>query len=88
MNTPLASIVILTHNVVAYFRECLASVRARTDVPYEIIVVDNASTGADAAALGRLCRGPNIRLIRNVENRFFAAGNNQGIRAARGRRIR
>ena len=87
MNTPLASIVILTHNDVAYFRECLASVRARTDVPYEIIVVDNASTGADAAALGRLCRGPNIRLIRNVENRFFAAGNNQGIRAARGRHV-
>ncbi|MDD5628619.1 MAG: glycosyltransferase family 2 protein [Elusimicrobia bacterium] len=82
---PLASIVILTHDDVDYFEECLQSVRERTEVPHEIIVVDNASQAPALRRLQRLCRRPNIRLIRNAANRFFAAGNNQGIRAARGR---
>ena len=87
MPTPAASIIILTHDDVDYFEECLESVRARTEVPHEIIVVDNASQAAAVRRLERLCRRPNIRLIRNRENRFFAAGNNQGIRAARGRHL-
>ena len=85
MPTPLASIIILTHDDVDYCEECLASVRARTEVPHEIIVVDNASPPAAVRRLQRLCRRSHIRLIRNTQNRFFAAGNNQGIRAARGR---
>ncbi|MCX5796116.1 MAG: glycosyltransferase family 2 protein [Elusimicrobia bacterium] len=84
---PRASIIILTHDDVDYFEECLESVRSRTDVPHEIIVVDNASQAPAVRRLERLCRRPNIRLIRNAQNRFFAAGNNQGIRAARGRHL-
>jgi cellulose synthase/poly-beta-1,6-N-acetylglucosamine synthase-like glycosyltransferase len=40
----LTSIVIVTHNQVAYTRQCLDSIRDRTDEPFEIIVVDNGST--------------------------------------------
>ncbi len=38
------SIVILTHNQLEYTRQCLDSLRRLTDEPYELIVVDNAST--------------------------------------------
>ena len=40
----LTSIVIVTHNQLAYTRQCLDSLRLLTDEPYELIVVDNGST--------------------------------------------
>jgi GT2 family glycosyltransferase len=40
----LTSIVIVTHNQVGYTRQCIDSIRERTDEPYELIVVDNGST--------------------------------------------
>jgi SAM-dependent methyltransferase len=38
------SIVIITHNQLEYTRQCVDSIRERTDEPYELIFVDNAST--------------------------------------------
>jgi FkbM family methyltransferase len=78
------SIVILTHNQLAYTRACLDSVRNYTDEPYELILVDNASTDGTVKYL----RGqPGVTLIENAENRGFPAGCNQGIRAASGEQI-
>lgn len=85
--TPLASIVILTHDDGDYLEECLAAVARHTPLPHEVIVVDNASSDGATARLRRMAGGRKARLIVNKENRFFAAGNNQGIRAARGRHI-
>ncbi len=47
---PLLSVVIPAYNEAGYIENCLASIRAqKTSVPYEVIVVDNASTDATAA---------------------------------------
>lgn len=77
----LTSIVILTHNQLEYTKLCLASIRSRTDEPYEIIVVDNASTDGTAEYLNEM---DGVRLIANAENRGFPGAVNQGIKEARG----
>jgi GT2 family glycosyltransferase/tetratricopeptide (TPR) repeat protein/2-polyprenyl-3-methyl-5-hydroxy-6-metoxy-1,4-benzoquinol methylase len=77
----LTSIVILTHNQLDYTKLCLASIRSRTDEPYEIIVVDNASIDGTVEYL-RAMNG--VQLIGNSENRGFPAAVNQGIKEARG----
>ncbi len=73
------SIVIPVLNQLDYTRQCLDSIRTHTDMPHEIIIVDNGSTdesSAVAAAAG-------CRVIRNEENLGCARAWNQGIRAAR-----
>ena len=77
----LTSIVMLTSNQLEYTRMCLASLRACTDEPYEVIVVDNGSTDGTVDYLRRL---EGVRLISNAENRGFPAAVNQGVRASRG----
>ena len=83
---PLVSIIILCHNDRQYVRACVASLRRYTTLPYEIIFVDNGSEDGVIHDLRRLHRNfPRpVRLIRNGQNRFFAGGNNQGMRAALG----
>jgi len=78
------SIIILTHNELAYTRECLSSIRLRTDEPYELIVVDNGSTDGTVEYLQTQ---PDVRLICNLENRGFPAGVNQGLEIASGSNI-
>ncbi|MEX0717774.1 MAG: glycosyltransferase [Planctomycetaceae bacterium] len=80
----LTSIVIPVHDQLDYTRQCLESVRFRTDGPYELIVVDNGS--ADGTT-GYLRARSDVRLIENPRNHGFAVACNQGIEAARGDRI-
>lgn len=82
---PLVSIVILTHNQRAYTEECLAALERHTPEPYEVILVDNASTDGTAGWLAELAAADDrYRLICNPTNRGFAVGCNQGLAAARG----
>lgn len=69
------AIVIVTYQSSAFIGACLDSVLRVPDV--EIVVVDNAS--ADSTPVRIEEKG--IRLIRNSENRGFAAAVNQGVRA-------
>lgn len=78
------SIVIVTHNQLAFTRECLLSIRDRTDEPYELIVVDNGSTDGTVEYLQSL---QDVHLIVNTENRGFPAAVNQGIQAASGEQV-
>ncbi len=80
----LTSIVIVTHNQISYTKECLESIRMRTNVPFELIVVDNGSTDQTVEYL-RGCA--DVRLIENTENRGFPAAANQGIAVASGDQI-
>jgi GT2 family glycosyltransferase/tetratricopeptide (TPR) repeat protein len=80
----LTSIVILTHNQLDYTRLCVDSIRQRTDEPYELIFVDNASTDGTPEYLAGI-RG--AKVICNKENRGFPAAANQGIKAAAGRQV-
>jgi GT2 family glycosyltransferase len=76
----LTSIVILTLNQLDYTRKCLDSLFAYTDVPFELIVVDNGSKDGTWAYLESVRKKrKNVRLIRNPENMGFAFGCNQGI---------
>lgn len=87
---PLVSIVVLCHNDGKYLRGCVASLRRHTDAkrtPYELILVNNASQDGSGPYLRGLARAANVRLIENDTNRFFAGGNNQGARLARGRYV-
>lgn len=84
MSDKLLSIVIVSYNCAALLRACLDSLPAG-GVPYEAIVVDNGSHDGTVEMLA--AEYPGVRLIANPDNRGFAAANNQGIRATRGRHI-
>jgi O-antigen biosynthesis protein len=79
---PRASIVIPVFGAFNRTYACLASILERTgDIPYEVIVVDDASTD-ETRHLERLIGG--VRVIRNQENRGFIDACNRGAAAARG----
>jgi GT2 family glycosyltransferase len=78
---PGVSVVVLSHNRPGPLAQALASLRAQTLPPEEVIVVDNRSPASDEIA--RLLEGfPGYTLIRHGENRGFAAGMNSGISRA------
>ncbi len=77
----LTSIIVVTWDQLPYTQLCLDSIRDCTRLPHEIIVVDNGSTDG---TVQWLAGQPGIQVIRNAENRGFAAAANQGLRAARG----
>jgi len=77
---PLVSIIIVTYNAPEYVKRCLDDVRTSTQgVPYEVVVVDNAS---EAPTRELLQSRSDIRLILNDTNKLWCAGCNDGIRAA------
>lgn len=77
-----ASVVIVNWNGRQYLEQCLLSVLRQTYTDCEVILVDNASTDGSVELVER--EFPEVELIRNSVNRGFAAGNNDGIRAATG----
>lgn len=80
----LVSIVTLSWNAVQFTKLAIESIRAHTNVPYEIIVVDN---GSDDETLSWLRMQSDLRVVYNSTNRGFSVGNNQGISIARGEYI-
>lgn len=77
------SVVVVSYNTREMTLRCLdALTKELTALTHEVIVVDNASTdgSADAIAAGF----PGLRLIRSPRNVGFGAGNNLGMREARG----
>lgn len=77
------SIVILTHNNLAYTKECLKALDATVE-GQQIVVVDNASSDETPQFLQSLeAEKPHIRVILNKRNLGFAGGCNQGVAAAR-----
>ncbi|MCL4803185.1 MAG: glycosyltransferase family 2 protein [Anaerolineae bacterium] len=80
----LLSIIVVNWNTCELTTQCLKSVFAHPPaVAYEVIVVDNAS--ADESVTAIESRFPEVRLIRSVENKGYAGGNNQGICASKGK---
>ncbi|NDC42856.1 MAG: glycosyltransferase family 2 protein [Chitinophagia bacterium] len=79
----MVSVIIVNYNTFTITCNCIASVIQHTrDVPYEIIVVDNASPNDNPDLF--LERFPDIVLIKSPENGGFARGNNLGIAKAKG----
>ncbi len=80
---PELSIVIISYNTQDMTRECLESVYANASgLDLEIIVVDNASRDGSVEMIEQCF--PAALLIKNTENRGFAAANNQAFAVARG----
>ena len=80
------SVIIVNWNAAAYLPAALDSLfAAQGDLAMEVILVDNASSDHSLALVRE--HFPQVTIIANEVNRGFAAGNNQGIRRARGRYI-
>jgi len=54
-----------------------------SNIPLEVIVVDNGSYNNEAATLSQ--RYPSVNVVRSERNLGFAGGNNLGIKAAKGK---
>jgi len=76
-----ASVIIPNWNGAEYLPGCLDSLWDQAAPDTEIIVVDNGSTDESMEILAKY---PGIKVIRNAENRGFAAAVNQGIQAMEG----
>ena len=80
---PVLSVVVLSWNTRSLTMACLAALFAESPAhAREVIVVDNGSEDGSADAVAE--RYPQARLIRNPDNRLYAAGNNQGAAVASG----
>lgn len=78
---PLVSLVVLAWDNLPLTQACVGSLRATTDVPYELIVVDNGSA-PEAAAWAR--DHADVAVL-HEENLGFARGMNAGLQAASGK---
>jgi len=77
------SIILVNWNSEEYLRECIASIYECThQVPFEVIVVDNASPSGKVDTLKVQC--PEIKLVKSAENLGFARANNLGFLHATG----
>ncbi len=77
-----ASVIVLSWNGMSDLRDCLDALQSQDLADFEVIVVDNGSTDGSADFVA--AQYPDVLLIRNAHNLGFAAGNNQGLRAAAG----
>jgi len=80
----LASIIIVTYNHKNYIGDCLGSVSLQ-DYPHETIIVDNGSSDGTPDFIEK--NFPNVKLVRNTENIGYGAGNNIGVKYAKGEYI-
>jgi hypothetical protein len=78
---PTVSIIVVSYNTREMTLDCLRSVVAETKVPYELIVVDNASADGSAEAIA--AEFPDVQLMAETENHGFAKANNIGAERAR-----
>ena len=83
--TPLLSIVVFTRDDADHLRRCLRALGARPpEAPWEVLVVDNASTDATAEVVADEERGLPLTSLRLERETSFSVGNNLGLRRAAG----
>ena len=82
--SPDLSFCIVTYQAEVYLRGCLASLRQfPPHLPFEVIVVDNASTDGTVEFIEH--EFPEVTFIKNTANRGYAASMNQALKLAQGR---
>lgn len=77
------SVIIPARNAAATLARAIASARAQTVPPLEIIVVDDAS-GDETAAVAQEAGGAGLRLVRLAARQGAAAARNRAVQEARG----
>ncbi|MDA1079990.1 MAG: glycosyltransferase [bacterium] len=81
---PFASIIIVNYNGAHLLGKCLDSLN-KSSYPkksFEVVVVDNCSRDGSRQLIKQ--RFPQVKLIGLSENKGFAAGNNEGLKYAKG----
>lgn len=83
------SFVIPLFNCLALTRACVDSLQRTVpaDLEHEIILVDDGSTDDTRTWLSTLTTGTRFRVLLNERNLGYAASNNRGAQAARGRTL-
>jgi hypothetical protein len=80
------TIIVVTHNTREMTVECIRSILEQTtNVQYELIVFDSASTDRSSEAIRE--RFPTVKLVTSVQNVGFANANNIAAKGAQGRRL-
>jgi GT2 family glycosyltransferase len=83
---PVASAIVLNYNGRGFVEESVRSLLDQDLPGLEVLVVDNGSTDGSADEIERTFAG-RVRVLRSPRNLGFGAGNNLGIREARGRHV-
>ncbi len=78
-----ASIIIVNYNSQPYLEKCLTSIANHTEIPYEVIIVDNHSTDDSVFFLQKI-KHSYLRVIFNQKNFGYATACNQGLKLASG----
>lgn len=78
---PELSVIVLAWDQLAMTQRCVESIRQHTDVPYELILVDNGSQHEAANYVSEAADVP----VLNETNHGFARGMNDGLRCASGK---
>ncbi len=76
------SVILVNYNGRSHLARCLPALAAQTYRPFEVLVVDNASTDDSVEWLA--AHFPDVRVLCSPRNLGFAEGNNLGLREARG----
>lgn len=74
------AIVVVCYNNIEYSKICVDSVLASTDVPFDLHIVDNASTDGTKEWLEETSKSRNIFAYYNETNKGFCGGNNTALR--------
>jgi GT2 family glycosyltransferase len=84
--SPTVSVVVINWNGLRYLEACFdALLRQEAEGGSELILLDNGSTDGSADHVRQ--RWPAVRVVESGGNLGFAAGNNLGMRLARGRYV-
>jgi len=78
---PMVSIIIISYNTCALTLACLKSVYAETQHPFELIVVDNASSDGSAAAIAK--EFPDVILLSEAVNHGFGPAHLMAVERAK-----
>lgn len=82
VESPRVSVIIPVHDKLTYTLACLRSLKKHdAEIPFEVIVVDDASLDESAATLAQVS---NLTLLRNRSNLGFIGSCNAGAAIARG----
>jgi GT2 family glycosyltransferase len=81
---PLASILIPAHNCWELTQCCITSIRQHTKIPYEIVLIDDASDPDTARHMQSLI-AEDLTLIRNENRLNYSANNNKAASEANGK---